>query len=251
MFNGESFEGRVAIVTGAGAGIGEAVARRLGEFGADVLLVDNRREAMEPIVAELQSRDTRSFAMVADVTAPDQVKAAVDGCIDRFGRIDILVCAAGGFKARCPVAEMPDEMWNSIVTLNLTGVFVSMRAVLPHMIQQQYGRIVSVSSDAAVTTRHISNAAYAAAKAGIIALSRHVAREVGRNNITVNAIAPGVTLSDRIRNLYDDSTLAEFAGKTMVGRLAELDDQVLPILFLASDAARHITGETLLVAGGY
>lgn len=251
MFDKGSFEGKSAIVTGAGAGIGEAVARRLAGFGADVALLDCRMEVLEPIAADLQSLGTRSFPVVADVTASDQVKVAVDSCVERLGKVDILVCAAGGFKAQCPVAEMPDEMWNSIVTLNLTGVFVSMRAVLPHMIAQRYGRIVSVSSDAAVTTRHISNAAYAAAKAGIVALSRHVAREVGQHNITVNAVAPGVTLSDRIRNLYDDAKLAELASKTMVGRLAELDDQVMPILFLASDAARHITGETLLVAGGY
>jgi NAD(P)-dependent dehydrogenase (short-subunit alcohol dehydrogenase family) len=251
MFDRGSFEGKVAIVTGAGAGIGEAVARRLAGFGADVVLIDLRGEALEPIAVDLRALGTRSFAAVADVTAPEQLRAAVDGCVERLGKVDILVCAAGGFKARCPVAEMPDDMWNSIVTLNLTGVFYSMRAVLPHMIERGYGRIVSVSSDAAVTTRHISNAAYAAAKAGIVALSRHVAREVGRHNITVNAVAPGVTLSDRIRRLYDDATLAEFAEKTMVGRLAELDDQVMPILFLASDGARHITGETLLVAGGY
>jgi len=251
MFDREAFRGKVALVTGAGAGIGEAVARRLGGLGADVVLVDVRQDLVEAVAGELRELGTRSFAAVADVTVPAQVDAAVQSCVERLGRVDILVCAAGGFRSRCPVAEMPDEMWGSILALNLTGVFHAMRAVLPHMMAQRYGRIVSVSSDAAVTTRHISNAAYAAAKAGIVALSRHVAREVGRYNITVNAVAPGITLSDRIRRLYTDSQLAEFAERTMVGRLAELDDQVMPILFLASDGARHITGETILVAGGY
>jgi len=155
-----------------------------------------------------------------------------------------------------PEAVKDDEVlvahpWSSIVDLNLTGVFLSMRAVLPHMIRNRYGRIVSVSSDAALSSRHISNAAYAASKAGILALSRHLALEVGSYNITVNATAPGVTLSSRIRNLYNDDMLAEFAAKNPLGRVGELEDQVLPILFLASDAAKHITGEVLKVSGGY
>ncbi len=251
MFHEESFKDRAAIVTGAAAGIGEAVARRLAEFGADVVLVDRRREELEQMAGELQALGTRSFAALADVTAPEQVQAAVDACVERLGKVDILVCAAGGFAARCPVADMPDEMWNSILTLNLTGVFIATRAVLPHMIQRRYGRIVSISSDAALVSRHISNAAYAAAKAGILAFSRHLALEVGRHNITVNATCPGVTLSGRIRKLYNDEQLAEFAGKNPLGRVAELEDQVLPILFLASDGARHITGEYLTVTGGY
>ena len=251
MFEKGSFDGKVAIVTGAAAGIGEAVARGLAGFGADVVLVDRRGDQLEQIAADLRGLGTRSFAATADVTAPDQVSAAVDACVERLGKVDILVNTAGGFSARCPVAEMPDEMWNSIVTLNLTGVFIAMRAVLPHMIERRYGRIVSVSSDAALASRHISNAAYAASKAGIVALSRHLALEVGQYNITVNATAPGVTLSDRIRNLYDEKRLAEFAAMNPLGRVGDLEDQVLPILFLASDAAKHITGEVLKVSGGY
>jgi NAD(P)-dependent dehydrogenase (short-subunit alcohol dehydrogenase family) len=251
MFDKESFKGKVAVVTGASAGIGEAVARGLAGFGADVALVDIRKEPLDSLAAELRALGTSSFAAPADVTDSARLQSAVDECIRRLDRVDILVCAAGGFKARCPVAEMPDEAWRSIVDLNLTGVFLSMKAVLPHMIQRRYGRIVSVSSDAALASRHISHAAYAASKAGILALSRHLALEVGQYNITVNATAPGVTLSSRIRNLYNDDQLADFAAKNPLGRVGELDDQVLPILFLASDAARHITGEVLKVSGGY
>lgn len=251
MFEKESFRGKAAMVTGAAAGIGEAVARGLAGFGADVVLVDRRSDLLETLAGELRALGTRSFAVTADVTVSDQVRAAADACVQQFGKVDILVNTAGGFSARCPVAEMTDEMWNSIVTLNLTGVFISMRAVLPYMIERKYGRIVSVSSDAALASRHISNAAYAASKAGILALSRHLALEVGKYNITVNATAPGVTLSDRIRNLYDEQRLAEFAAMNPLGRVGELEDQVLPILFLASDAAKHVTGEVLKVSGGY
>lgn len=251
MFHQETFKGKAAIVTGAAAGIGEAVARRLAEYGADVVLVDRQGGALERLAGELQALGTRSFAAPADVTVPVQMEAAVEGCVERLGKVDILVCTAGGFAARCPVAEMPDEMWNAILTLNLTGVFIATRAVLPHMMERRYGRIVSISSDAALASRHISNAAYAAAKAGILAFSRHLALEVGRYDITVNATCPGVTLSGRIRKLYDDERLEDFASKIPLGRVAELEDQVLPILFLASDAARHITGEYLAVTGGY
>ncbi|HEX2986590.1 MAG TPA: SDR family NAD(P)-dependent oxidoreductase [Chloroflexota bacterium] len=251
MFQKDTFKGKVAVVTGAAAGIGEAVARGLAAHGADVVLLDVRAEDLERIAVELRELGTRSFAAPADVTSSAQVQTVVGQCIQNLGRVDILVNAAGGFKSRCPVAEMPDDMWNSIVNLNLTGVFVATRAALPRMIEQRYGRIVSVSSDAALASRHISNAAYAAAKAGIVAFSRHLALEVGQYNITVNATAPGVTLSSRIRNLYNDKQLAEFAAKNPLGRVGELEDQVLPILFLASDAAKHITGEVLKVSGGY
>src|SRR5512143_161458 len=157
MFQKDSFKGKAAIVTGAAAGIGEAVARGLAGFGADVVLLDLREAELERIVGDLRALGTRSFAVPADVTSATQVNAAVDTCVQRFGRVDILVNAAGGFRSRCPVAEMSDEMWTSIVDLNLTGVFIATRAVLPHMIAQRYGRIVSVSSDAALASRHISN----------------------------------------------------------------------------------------------
>lgn len=251
MFRKDSFKGRVAIVTGAATGIGEAVARRFADFGADVVLIDREEEMLERLAGELQASGARSLSAPADVAVPSQLQAAVDACVQRLGKVDILVSTAGGFGARCPVAEMPDDMWNSILAVNLTGVFISARAVLPYMIKQRYGRIVSVSSEAALASRHISNAAYAAAKAGILAFSRHLALEVGQYNITVNATAPGVTMSDRIRKLFPPEQLAEQARKIPLGRIAELDDQALPILFLASDAARHITGETLQVNGGY
>lgn len=251
MWHHQAFKGKGVIVTGAAAGIGEAVARRFAECSADVAVLDLNLAGAEEVAAQLRLSGTRSFAVQASVTSEAELGAAVGECLARFGRVDILVNTAGGFPGRRDAVEMTEAEWDKTVALNLKSVFLCAKAVLPTMIDQRYGRIISVASEAGRSPVHLSTAAYAAAKAGVIGFTRHLAKEVGRYGITVNATAPGVTLSPRVKTIYDDARIEEFKKMIPLGRVAEPLDQADPILFLASDAARHITGVTLDVNGGY
>jgi NAD(P)-dependent dehydrogenase (short-subunit alcohol dehydrogenase family) len=238
------------IVTGGAAGIGEATARRFAEHAADVVVVDIAADRAQGLAQELQQYATRSFAVPGDVTQASDVSGIVDECLRRLGKIDILVNAAGGFPEHRLVADTSESEWDRVVDLNLKSVFLCSWAVLPHMMSQRFGRIVSVSSEAARTNLHLTAAHYAAAKAGILAFTRHLAREVASYNITVNATTPGPTRSDRIQRLYDEDHVQVMSEGIPMGRFGEPEEQADSILFLASDAARYITGVTLDVNGG-
>lgn len=249
-FDSRAFQGMAVMVTGGAAGIGEASAVRFAEHGADVVVVDIDRARTEAVAAHLRGLGTKSLAMIADVTRAGEVQEAVGQARGRLGKIEVLVNAAGGFPERRPVAEMSEEDWDRVVDLNLKSVFLCSRAVLPHMMERRFGRIVSVSSEAGRTNLHLTAAHYAASKAGILAFTRHLAREVAPYNITVNATAPGPTRSERIRRLYDDARESAMSTDIPLGRFGEPEEQADAILFLASDAARYITGVTLDVNGG-
>jgi NAD(P)-dependent dehydrogenase (short-subunit alcohol dehydrogenase family) len=241
-----SFEGRSVIVTGGAAGIGKAAAGSFAALGATVLVVDVSPDA--EVVAEALGGS--SFAVHADVTRPADVAAMVEACLERCGRVDVLVNVAGGFPRRTATWELADEDWDAVVDLNLRSVFLCSKAVLPEMIRRRSGRIVNVSSGAGRTTTHVTGAHYAAAKAGVLGFTRHLAREVGEHGITVNAVAPGVTLTPRIDRLYQETRKRELAAMVPLGRLSTPEEQAGPIVFLASDAAAYITGATLDVNGG-
>ncbi len=250
MWDKNAFKGKVAIVTGAAEGIGEATARKFGGHGADVVLLDLNQEKAEKIAAELRALGTRSLAVKTNVTASAEVQKAVEEALKKLGRIDILVNVAGGFPARRLVVETSEEEWDAIVNLNLKSVFLCSKAVLPSFMNQRSGKIISISSGAARYPVHLTAAHYSSSKAGVLAFTRHLAKEVGSYNITVNAITPGLTFSPRIRRLYTDAYLQEASKLIPLGRPAQPEEIADAVLFLASDEAGYITGETLDVSGG-
>lgn len=247
---GELWAGRRIIVTGSAHGIGQGVVRRAAELGARVAIVDFDRPASEALEEELTRAGRDALAVVTDVTNADSVEqmaAAVEG---RFGGVDVLVNAAGGFTRSLPFDEISDADWRRVMDLNLYTTFACCRAVVPRMKAAGRGRVVNVSSDAGRMPTSVTAAHYAAAKAAIIGLTKHLALELAPHGVAVNAVAPATTLTDRVRKLYTPEVVAKLSALTPIGRLAEVEDQVHPILFLASEQARYITGATLDVNGG-
>lgn len=250
MFDNYAFKDKVVIVTGAAAGIGEATARQFAKHGADVALMDLNVDLAERTAVQLRELGTRSFATRANVTSSTEIQSAVEECLRQLGKIDILVNVAGGFPQKRLVVEISENEWDDILNVNLKSVFLCSKAVLPHLIKQRSGRIISVSSLSARSPIHLTAAHYSASKAGILAFTRHLAKEVGPFNITVNAVAPGLVFSPRITRLYNDTYIKEATKTIPVGRFAEAYEIADAILFLASEEARYITGVTLDVNGG-
>jgi len=237
----------VAFVSGAGRGIGRAIALKLASAGASVAVADLDERTAGEVAAECGGR---SVAIGADVTDPASVRAAIAQTERVLGPIDILVNNAGWDKME-PFLESSEETWAKVIAINLTGVLNCTKAVLPGMVERGSGRIVSISSDAA-RVGSSGEAVYAAAKAGVIAFSKTIAREVARHQINVNVVCPGPTNTDLFQEIASDNPRLADALKRAVpfGRLAEPDEIADAVAFLVSDQARFITGQTLSVSGG-
>ncbi|HEV8640149.1 MAG TPA: SDR family NAD(P)-dependent oxidoreductase [Methylomirabilota bacterium] len=244
------FPGRVVIVTGAGRGIGLALARAFGREGARVAALDIDAPGVESLARELGERRVEAMALKTDVTVGAEVRHAVDAVIARWSRIDVLVNNAGGFSVMKKTEEIADDEWEGIVRFNLTSAFLCAKAVLPIMKRQRGGRIVNLSSivgrgGAVTVTSH-----YAAAKAGVLGFTRQLAREVGPDGITVNAVAPGTVATERFKALRTPAEVQEFTESIPLRRVAQPEEIAECVLFLASDAAGYITGAALDVNGG-
>lgn len=244
-------EDRVAIVTAAaGAGIGQAVARRFAEEGAQVVVSDAHARRAQDVAARMSAEYGRPIpAFGVDVTQKDQVEAMVRATLERFGRIDILFNNAGINKLE-PVWEMSDETWDLVLGVCLTGTFRVTRAVLPHMIAQRRGVIVSMASVAGWIASDAGQAHYCAAKAGVMALTRSVAAECSRYGIRANAIAPGLIYNEFLSRIYPPDFFEKRKAEAPLGRLGEPADIANLALFLVSDDSAYVTGEVFCVSGG-
>ncbi len=246
---------KVALITGGGNGIGKATARRFSAEGACVVVADVDAPAAQTTVEELASADGEAISVVGSVTDRKAVQEMVQAALDAYGRLDILVNNAGVLRDSLAVKIkdgdvqlMGEDLWDTVMEVNLKGSFLCAQAAAVPMMSQQYGRIVNTSS---VSARgNIGQANYTASKAGIIGLTRTLALEWARFNINVNCIAPGATKT-RMTSGIPEKIMAGMLEKIPLGRLAEPDEIATAHLFLVSDEASYITGQVLFVDGGF
>lgn len=244
-------EGKVCIVTGAGRGIGEAIAHRLSDEGAKVVISDIDLSAAEGVAGELRKKGHESLALKANVADKAEVDAMVKKVIETFGSVDILVNNAG-MSVVGASEELEEERWRMGIDVMLTGVFFCSQAAGREMIRQKSGKIVSISSINGVGA-FPERVCYNSAKAGVMGLTRVLGCEWARYNINVNAVAPGYVNTALTQDLVAQGTLdvSEIENRTPLGRLAECDDVADTVVFLASDESRFITGQTIIVDGGW
>jgi NAD(P)-dependent dehydrogenase (short-subunit alcohol dehydrogenase family) len=244
-----SLENKIAVVTGAGRGIGHAIALRLARFGAHVVVSDIDLERINACAYQVEELGQQSLAITANVADEDQVQNMIRQAVERFARIDILVNNAGVVSTG-PLADTTSEVWDRTLAINLKGVFLCTKAVFPHMMAQRDGRIVNIASVAGKRGGGLhGNACYAASKGGVIAFTKSIAREGGPYNIRVNAIAPALIETDMLRDL-PSARLAAILESVPLRRMGKTEDVAAAVCFLASDAASFMTGEIMDVDGG-
>jgi len=239
--------GRKALVTGAARGIGHAIAIAFAKEGADVAVLDLKKETAGAAAEEVRKLGVDGLAVAADVSNEQQVKRAVAEVQQAFGRIDILVNNAG-IDTTSVVAEMPTSMWDEMMAVNLRSIFLCSREVLPGMIRRKWGRIISTSSQLAHKGA-AEMAHYAAAKAGVIGFTRSLAYEVARDGITVNAICPGPIDTELFRNIPEDWRKRKLA-ELPIGRAGRVDEIAPTAVLLASDEGSYYIGASLNPNGG-
>ncbi|HTY82479.1 MAG TPA: 3-oxoacyl-[acyl-carrier-protein] reductase [Dehalococcoidales bacterium] len=244
-----NLSGKVALVTGSGRGIGQAIALKLAGAGADIVLNDIAAavDALQMTTNEIKVFNRKVLAVPADVSSSEDVNKMVDKAIEVMGHIDILVNNAGVTRDQL-VMRMSDEEWNTVLNIDLKSVFLCSRAVLRPMLKQKSGRIVSIASVVGITG-NFGQANYSSAKAGVIAFTKSLAKEVGSRGITVNAVAPGF-IETKMTEKLDEVHKKAYMDRIPLGTAGTPRDVAEAVAFLASDEARYITGQTLNVDGG-
>lgn len=238
---------KVAVVTGSGRGIGEATVTRFAEEGAKVVVSDRYDERTQQVAGALRQRGFEALAISADVAQREDVQKLIDGAVEKFGRLDILVNNAG-FPKDALIGKMSEETWDAVINVNLKGTFTCCQAAAKYMIEQKYGKIVNLSSRAYLGNPGQAN--YSAAKAGIVGLTKALAKELGRYNIYVNCVAPGVIDTPGLREVLQEKYLQLAIDSSPLKKIGTPLDVANTILFLASDECTFITGEVLHITGG-
>jgi NAD(P)-dependent dehydrogenase (short-subunit alcohol dehydrogenase family) len=242
-------DGRVAIVTGGGRGLGKAFCLGLAAEGARILAATNETVGLDQTIEEVRQSGTEGESLLVDVTSDEDMKKMARYAMDRFGRIDILINNAALYYGlgRKPFHEISSAEWDTVMAVNVKGLWLSTKAVFPYMKEAGKGKIVNLASEVFFTGSH-GFAHYVATKGAVVGLTRALAIELGPDNICINAIAPGFTDTEGSRTIADVNKYD--TSKTPLKRLGTAEDIVGAAVFLSSDAADFITGQTILVDGG-
>jgi NAD(P)-dependent dehydrogenase (short-subunit alcohol dehydrogenase family) len=242
--------GKTAVVIGGTSGIGRAIAHGLAEAGADVVTTSRRLEQVETTAAEIEERGRKTLRIASDVSDRESMQKVLDESIDTFGKVDILVNSAGRTK-RAPTLDFEEEDWNAIIETNLTGTLRACQIFGRHMLERGYGRIINIASLSTFVALY-EVAAYSASKAAVASLTKSLAIEWSSRGVNVNAIAPGVFRTALNQKLLDESERGkEFQLRTPMRRFGKVEELAGAAVFLASDAASFVTGEVLVVDGGF
>ncbi len=245
----KQFENKVAMVTGAGSGIGEAIARRMGEEGATVVVADLNEKAARQVAAAIERDGGTAVAVQQDVSDPASVEKSVEFAVQKFGRLDVAVNNAGITGDLAPTADYSLEGWDKVIAVNLSGVFYGMKYEIPAMLRSGGGSIVNIASIlGSVAAR--DSAGYNAAKHGVVGLTKTAALEYSKDGVRVNAIGPGY-IDTPLLNALDRDMYDGLVGLHPIGRLGKPEEVAELALFLASDKASFVTGSYHLVDGGY
>lgn len=254
MFSMDQFrlDGQTAFVTGAGSGIGQGIAMGLARAGADVACFDLAASTgLDATVAQVAAEGRRALRLTGDVTDAAALQAALEQIVAEFGGLDVAVNCAGIAHAT-PAEELPLALWQRVIDVNLTGVFLSCQAEARVMLPRRQGSIINIASmSGVIVNRGLNQAHYNSSKAGVIHLTKSLAMEWSDRGLRVNSISPGYTLTPMNRRPEVAEQLKAFAADTPLGRVASVDDMVGPAIFLASAASAFCTGTDLIVDGGF